>query len=116
MSCRKDISASAWSEEGISTDIISYDEERKSYNIVCSSAHLTSFAVLLDVNDALSVSTHTSSYTCSTFKDWFTGSREPDSDNPDLHWVLHLNRFSAGDDCILHIFHWVRQDAEGNNG
>ncbi len=41
--------------EGLTTEA-TYDEERKTYDVICKSSHLTSFAVLLDVNNALSVS------------------------------------------------------------
>jgi len=51
-----DIAQSKWSKEGLETVSSSYDEERGVYDVICESTHLTSFAVLLDVNDALSVS------------------------------------------------------------
>ena len=38
------------------TEVASYNEAEKTYDIICRSTHLTSFAVLLDVNNALSVS------------------------------------------------------------
>ena len=48
------LAESSWSSEGIETEITSQDEEKGIFDIVCRSSHLTSFAVLLDVNNVLS--------------------------------------------------------------
>jgi hypothetical protein len=45
-----------WSQEGVATEVAFYDEEMKTYDVICRSDHLTSFAVMLDVNMALTVS------------------------------------------------------------
>ena len=50
--CR-DLAESSWSSEGIETEITSQDEEKGTFDVVCRSSHLTSFAVLLDVNNVL---------------------------------------------------------------
>ena len=47
-----------WSQEGVATEVTFFDEEKKTYDVICTSDHLTSFAVMLDVNMALSVSSH----------------------------------------------------------
>jgi hypothetical protein len=47
-----------WSQEGVTTEVAFYDEEKKTYDVICKSNHLTSFAVMLDVNMALSVSSY----------------------------------------------------------
>ena len=48
-----------WSQEGVVTEVTFFDEEKKTYDVICTSDHLTSFAVMLDVNMALSVSLYT---------------------------------------------------------
>lgn len=45
-----------WSVEGVETEVTSNNTERGTFDVICRSSHLTSFAVLLDVNNALSVS------------------------------------------------------------
>ena len=49
------MSESSWSTEGVRTESIKQDPVTKVYDVVCRSTHLTSFAVLLDVNNVLSV-------------------------------------------------------------
>ena len=46
-----DKSESTWSTEGVETMFAEQNPETKVYDVVCKSAHLTSFAVLLDVNN-----------------------------------------------------------------
>ena len=48
--------SSSWSTDGVETRIMAYNESTQSYVVECLSDHLTSFAVLMDVNDALGVS------------------------------------------------------------
>lgn len=50
------LAESSWSAEGVETEITAEDEETGSFDVICRSSHLTSFAVLLDVNNVLSVS------------------------------------------------------------
>lgn len=40
---------SQWSEVGITTDSVTQSANGKSYHVVCTTEHLTSFAVLVDV-------------------------------------------------------------------
>ena len=40
----------------MTTEVTFYDEKKRTYDVICTSDHLTSFAVMLDVNMALSVS------------------------------------------------------------
>ena len=56
------IAESSWSDEGVTTEVTSEDEEKGTFDVICRSSHLTSFAVLLDVNNALSVSTKNQLY------------------------------------------------------
>ncbi len=44
-----DISTSAWSTEGVETQLTLLDPDTGKYHVTCRSTHLTSFAVLLDV-------------------------------------------------------------------
>ena len=53
VSFRRNLAESSWSSEGIETEITSQDEEKGTFDVVCRSSHLTSFAVLLDINDVL---------------------------------------------------------------
>ena len=53
--CFRDVTESTWSTEGVVTELARQDPDKKTYDVVCRSTHLTSFAVLLDVNNALSV-------------------------------------------------------------
>lgn len=51
----RELSGSSWSTNGVETKVIN-EGENQTFTVECKSAHLTSFAVLLDVNDALDVS------------------------------------------------------------
>ena len=52
----RNLAESSWSSEGVRTEVTSQNEEKGTFDVVCKSNHLTSFAVLLDINNALSVS------------------------------------------------------------
>lgn len=59
MSCASptsDIAQSSWSEEGVETEVTATNDGKGTFDVICRSTHLTSFAVLLDVNNVLSVS------------------------------------------------------------
>ena len=49
------LSESSWSSENVETEVAAYHEEDKTFDVVCRSSHLTSFAVLLDVNNVITV-------------------------------------------------------------
>ena len=57
--CRRVEADGFWSQEGVTTEVTFYDEKKRTYDVICTSDHLTSFAVMLDVNMALSVSSYT---------------------------------------------------------
>ena len=40
----------------MTTEVTFHDEKKGTFDVICTSTHLTSFAVMLDVNMALSVS------------------------------------------------------------
>ena len=53
--CRME-TGGVWSQEGVTTEVTFHDKDKGTYDVICTSTHLTSFAVMLDVNMALSVS------------------------------------------------------------
>ena len=46
------MSESGWSTEGVETEFVRLDSQTGTYDVACRSTHLTSFAVLLDINNA----------------------------------------------------------------
>ena len=43
------VAESGWSTDGVTTMETAYDEETKTFHVICQSQHLTSFCVLVDV-------------------------------------------------------------------
>lgn len=98
------IAESSWSVEGVSTKVIFEDEENGTFDVYCESSHLTSFAVLLDVNNALTVSKILLFATEIIF---YAGNREQSIGCDHSNWLYNFNFVLVYHHCILDSCDWV---------
>jgi hypothetical protein len=98
-----DVSESSWSTEGIKTEVTENKEERI-FDVICKVDHLTSFAILLDVNKALSVN-----YLLflKVFYSLPSGDRESCSDIHLYHWMRTFYHFPGHFNFVLRFSHRV---------